>query len=455
MNSNTVKNVGAAITAAAAVPTKKVLSAGQILKYFLYFIVIGAIVGLIIYGIFSLIDTINKGNSTRSTPENNAVIKLKQIKRFEPIYMQRDKIPAYQMATAGIKSANIPPLSEDQLALINYDIMTANYAGYVGPNINGVFAEDDAIRIAMRAGCRAFVLHIDYVDNQPDIPVLIVRNAGGDKVSNNTGNIRRVSQAISSYMPRGSASDPIIVILFFHRLPDKNPYSAVSLKFMSLVAEGLEPLKDKHLGMTADGDYRRQAQADMLFLRNRSEYDGKVIVLCNVDTSGFRNQKVLPSVKPSQDLDLWTHIRIYRDTSERLGLTTAPEDIKAVASLVETPEYFTNLPDDRVAKQVANSKVRWTIAMHNSLGPTPSAKTMKTLLDERGISSLPINVFDDDAATLSKTVLSNEFFGTSGYRPKVVAMRYNKPKPVKLTMPNKQLDARGGIIPTPTTGLLG
>lgn len=451
MNSNVVKAVTTAAVAA-TVPTKRVLSAGQVLKYFLYFIIIAAIIGLIIYGIISLVNTINKGNSTRATPENNAIIKEKQIKKFEPIYMQRDKLPAFQMATAGLKSHNIPPLNEEQLALINYNILTANYAGYVGPNTNGVFAEDDAIRIAMRAGCRAFVLHIDYVDSDPNVPVLVVRNAGGDKISNNTGNIRRVAQAINNYMPRGSASDPIIVILFFHRLPDKNPYSATSLKFMSLVAESLEPLKDKHLGMTADGDYRRQAQADMLFLRNRSEYDGKVIVLSNVDTSGFRNQKVLPSLMPGQDLDLWTHVRIYREVSERLGITTAPEDIKTVASLVETPEYFTNLPDDRVAKQVANSKVRWTIAMHNSLGPAYLPKTMKTLLDERGISSLPVNVFDDD---MSKTILSNEFFGNSGYRPKVEAMRYNKPNPVKLAMPNKQLDAKGGIIPMPSTGLLG
>lgn len=423
------------------------LSVKEILYYFLIGLIILAVLSGIGYGIYSIIRGYNYDKSHVSTPENNARIHGEQLVKFEKLYLTKERLPAYQVATAGLKTANltIPPLKPDELAMINYSMLAADNAGYIGPLENGVFAEEDAVRIAYRAGTRAFILRIDYLDTQKE-PVLIVRNKNGDKISNNEGSIRKTIEAIAQGAPRGANADPIIVILFFQRLPNKNAYSDESMRFMMKVAESLAPLKDRHLGLTSDGDYRRQGQQDMLFLRNRSEFDGKFIVATNVDTRGFRDPKGVKGISAQNDLDLWTHVRLYCDSTTNLGITESPGSSKSVGGFVETVNYFANLPEERLINTVAKTKVQWTVAMDNNTGPSYNAATMKMLLDKYGCCCVPINLFEMDIEALK-----DDYYGKVSYRPKVADVRFVLPKPVELAIPNKQLDARGGYLPIPTT----
>ena len=117
------------------------------------------------------------------------------------------------------------------------------------------------------------------------------------------------------------------------------------------VATALEPLRRRHLGLTSEGDYRRQKMADTLFLRPREDFDGKVIVLANVDTQGFREGVLpttagLPKISAANDLDLWVHARIFSETTKGLGMTSVPEDAKVNVPRLETPSYYLNIPDD-------------------------------------------------------------------------------------------------------------
>ncbi len=432
-----------------AVP-KEILTVKDILYYFLVGLVIVTGIGVIGYSIYAAIRGFIYNNSHISTPENNARIAAEQLVAYESLYLADNKLPAYQVAANGLKAKDltIPPLKEDELALINYSMITADNAGYIGPLANGVFAEEDAVRIAYRAGARAFVLRIDYLNDGKD-PVLMVRNKDGDKISNNVGSIRKVAEAIAAGAPRGATAEPVFVILFFQRLPNKNAQSKESLDFMGKVAESLAPLKDRHLGLTSDGDYRRQAQQDMMFLRPRTEFDGKFIVMTNVDTSGFRDPEGTKGIKPGADLDLWTHARLFCDTTTGLGATVPPEGVKTAGAFAETINYFTNLPEERAATTVAKTKVQWTIALDASTGPALEAKTLKMLLDKYGVCSVPINVFDADEKAMKAGAFAREFYGQVSYRPKVPEVRFVLPKPVTLAIPNKQLDARGGYLPVP------
>lgn len=438
-------------SAAAAATVKQTLTVKEILYYFLVGLAIAAVIAAIVYGIYAVIRRFNYNKAHIDTPENNARITAEQIETYEALYLADSKLPAYQVAANGLKtpSLTIPPLKEDELALINYSMITADNAGYIGPLENGVFAEEDAVRIALRAGARAFVLRIDYLETGPADPVLIVRNKNGDKISNNVGSIRKVAAAIAAGAPRGSTAEPIFVILFFQRLPNKNMHSKELLAFMSKVAEALAPLKDRHLGLTSDGDFRRQAQQDTMFLKPRAEFDGKFIVMTNVDTSGFRDPTGTKAVAAQADLDLWTHARLFCDTTTGLGMTVAPEGAKTQGAFAETINYFTNIPEERLATTVAKTKVQWTMALDASTGPALQPVTLKTLLDKFGVCSIPINIFDADINAMKAGVFAKDFYGQVSFRPKVPDVRFVIPKPVALAIPNKELDARGGYLPVP------
>ncbi len=426
------------------------ISFKDIMKYFLYFLAGATAISIIGYLIYWVNKKYNDSKRNVSNPENNERIRQEQVRMFDKMYMSMERRPAYQVMKDGLKTSKqtIASLKEDEKAFINYSILTADNAGYMGPLENGVFSEEDAIRIAFKAGCRAFVLRVDYLEDAPTVPVLVVRNSGGDKISNNTGSIAKTINAIAQNAPRGSDADPIIIILFFQRLPDKNEYSPTAINFMKNVADSLTAMKDRHLGLTSDGDYRRQKQQDMIFIRSRSQFDGKFIVMTNVDTRGFRDTKLNAGIKPGSDLDLWVHARLYRDTSS-LRLTASPDNTKAVTPFAETTNYLMNIPDDRLQSITSKTKVQWTVALNNSTGPVYERETLSRLLDKIGVCSIPVNIFDADTKKLIDTVFAPEFYGQSGWRVKTTELRYVNPKPVALDIPNKQLDARGGYLPIP------
>lgn len=452
MNSaNTVKQTVSNIQEGIQV---KAVSFMMVMKWFF----IAVVAGLLIWGLIALIRKLNRlyseSRDNVSNPENNARIRKEQLELFNPIYIQRDKLPAYQMEKTGLKTPKltIDPINQEERALINYSVLTCNNAGYIGPLQNGVFAEQEAIDLAYKAGCRAFMLHIDFLEGSKD-PILIVRNASGDKISNNVGSIGRTIQAIADGAPRGSDADPIIVILFVHRFPgNKDAHHPDSINFMSNIARGLEPLKNRLLGLTAEGDFSRQKQQDSLFIRPRDIYDGKVIVLTNVDTTGFRNRTLVQNVPINQDLDYWVHARIHTNSSKNLHLIKPSEQTKSISPIAENLSFFNNIPEDRMNAQIAQTKVQWTIAMDNFMESNPEKETLKNLLNDSGVACIPINIFDTDTKKLFETVFSNEYFGRTGYRPKPRNLRYVKLAPIKLQEAPPSLNAYGGNLPIPDVG---
>lgn len=403
-------------------------------------IFIGILVAAAIYGLYRLAmflaSTYYDSKATIPTAANNARIAAEQIAKLDPIYVNKGNLPAAQIG------ADLPI---EEKALINYNILGNRLAGYIGPLESGVFAEDDAIRIAMRAGCRVFMLPIDKLQSA-ESPMLIVRNHNGDKISNNEGSILKVCEAIDKYAPKGAAADPIIIVLYFNTLPSANPYDQRSLKFMMDVAAGLAPLKNRHLGLTAEGDYRRQKMQDMLFLRPRAEFDGKYIILTNADTKGFR-EGVLPArpegLVPALDLDLWTHGRLYAKTSQGLGITTTPSGAMTSAPVLESMDYYMSLPDTKLPDIVAQSKVDWSVEAGTSAQPTP--EQLERLLDKLGVACVMVDFF----AEQQNLAPTEKYFSKSGFRLKPADLRYKVPKPINIPAPPPQLNANGGFVQSP------
>ena len=58
------------------------------------------------------------------------------------------------------KSIYDSPLPENQSLLLNYQVNSCRLAGYLSPLQDGVFAEEDAVRLALGSGCRLFVIEI-------------------------------------------------------------------------------------------------------------------------------------------------------------------------------------------------------------------------------------------------------------------------------------------------------
>jgi hypothetical protein len=419
---------------------------GKVFKYMgIFILVVGIAVGLY-YGGKAIANKYYNDRNNIPTPENNARIAANQSALNAAYYNTRQVQPISELGTK----------PEDR-TLINYNMLGCRIAGYMGPTDSGVFKEAEAVQYAIKAGCRVFMLPIGTMQSI-ESPVLVVRNQGGDKISNNVGSVLEVCKALAQYAPlNGARAEPLIVILYFEALPGKNPYDPTAVKFMKDVAAGLAPLRDKMLGMTPQGDYRRQGMQDMLFLRDRADFDGKVIIMTNADTKAFREPTF--RADPELDLDLMVHARLFAETSKNLGITGRPDEAKVSTPRLETYDYFIDIPDANLPAEIAKSKVQWTVAMSpNVYAEAPKGKVLKQLLDERGVSCLMVDVCSNPAALFNATddngkpinsVMSKGYFELSGFRLKPEPLRYKRPEPVKLQDLNVAADARGGAITSP------
>jgi hypothetical protein len=375
------------------------------------------IIGLLITGIVSFINyTIDRYRNT-STPAHNARIVQERIAALEDRYEHiRSKIGGFE------EIVRVTP--ENQRALINYRIMTVAIAGYMGPAVDGVFAEDVAIERAFNVGARHFILPIDYMDDAPAVPRIIVRD-GGVRVSNNTGSISAVIRRLAEIRQR--SADPIIITLYFHRLP---PGPKESLEFMASVAKTLTPLAPYHMGLTSEGDYRRQGMADTIFTRDIGRYEKSVLIFTNADTTPFRQEGLRYS--PQEDLDLWTHLRILSDES-------APQQTQIVHAVMNSLSYYTSIPADSIASTQDKTRLQFTIAH----ATTPDLNSIKKAA-AAGVQSIPFDVFTD---IINGTRIADTLgFVKSGFALKDAPLRYKDIPPVVGKAVPASLNANGGNI---------
>jgi len=353
-------------------------------------------------------------------------------------------------------------MTEEEQCFVNFHVLATRFTGFIGPNGQNYFDPEFAIPYALKAGCRAFMYEIDYKEDCVGggeavdyYPTLVIRDINGRLIvnpdtsspmclSDKNSNILRVSQILRNNAfsnTNQNASDPLVVVLYLHRLPPaERTGNKRLLRFYSRIAKGLRPLADKTIDSILQGGiYSRQKQEGSLLINNIKTYEGRVLVFCNADTSAFREEK---GYAQYEDLDFLVNLRLtYKQT--QLGCTASPSG--ASFGGIETVTSFLITPPDQVINACNDLKLRWTVC----LGTDPLAIVEKDKFDKLsssyGVHCIPIQFYNDGYSY----VYDSKLFEKWSYIPKPKSLRYRK---LPIAVPAKQVkeaDANGGQLRKP------
>ena len=323
--------------------------------------------------------------------------------------------------------SSTPALDPEQNSMINIQPLAIKQVAYIGPVNDGTFDAQTGTTQALRAGFRSFVFQIDYLNKEPETPVLVYRNDNITLISKNTGDIAKVAETIANTAFRPEVpkyTEPIIIYLHFLRAPKDDPTADTSeyILFLSKVAKALAPLAPQHLNMTPLGAFRRQMQESTLLTTPFNNFNhGQVIILSNADTTRFRNHK--PPISPAEDLDYWVNMRVYMNTDVddvgTLGATVAPpKGVSPSAIVVSLPNLLKLSPKEREAF-IAEANQQFVIALP-SQKDNPSADELNTSLNKLGLNMIPLDIFSHDIQEVKALV---GLYNNKTYRPKPLGLR--------------------------------
>jgi hypothetical protein len=352
---------------------------------------------------------------------------------------------------------NIMPVS--QQCFVNFYSLGCRYTGYIGPMDEGYWDPDIAVQMAVKAGCRTFILEIDYLDGCTDenlqyFPRIVVRDAQGKLRINSTSNkprcnspqyssIKNVCKKINYYAFADGCqnrTDPVIIVLYFLRKPPGAIKSKTVLDYFSNVAKGLSPFSDRLLKNELEGGtYNRQSQEGRLLINNINNYSGKVLIFNNANTSGFRETQLY---LPNEDLDFLTNLRLTY-TQSNLGITET--GLTAPFGILETAENYTIIPQDREEETIESTKLRWTICLSKDPSIPVSKEIYDKITGKFGINCVPTILFDNN----NNFMYMDNTFKTYSFMPKPESLRYIKPPVVIPGEANPITNANGGMIREP------
>jgi hypothetical protein len=406
------------------------------------YIIFAVLMGLIIYFL------ILKKWYILPTPDNIEAIKQTQTAKLEPLWT------GITQSKKGIQDA-MNGVPNDERLLINASVMSVRLAGFLGPYESGVFDEATATRLALSSGARCLIVEIDYLEDSPRMPRLVYRDLGEMKRSLNDGSLEIVAENIagrafnpaSDSVPPNVANDPLILVLYFTRPLKFESGTPGYMEYMGRVAKMLEPIKPHLLGMTPQGDFRKQQLESQLFFTKLDVFSGKIICLTNADLSPFKRM----NVEPSKNLDLFIHARLYSRESPSPFNASSPESSVNPAAVLTTPSYWITTPPDRLADSVSKTKQAWTLVMQpaalesNTIDKENLTKVLKTY----GAHSIPFCLFDSEEV-LKNFVGKDAPYEKTSWSVKQEAIRFIPPKPIAVQKPSPQTNSGGGFIVSPS-----
>jgi len=347
---------------------------------------------------------------------------------------------------------DMPP---EHQCFVNFYALGCRYPSYVGPAENGYINADGGVSTAVHTGCRVFVLDIDYIADCTEaatqyFPRLVVRDKQGRLVIKDSGNqplcnteaasnLKDVCDRLAMHAFQGTLSDdPLVLVLYFQRLPPGSASSKTVLDYYSHVAKALGSLRDRMLtNETEGGVFYRQKQENRLLVNPISTYAGRVLVFSNANTAGFRTL----SYPVEEDLDYMVHLRLGY-TQTKLGVT----EQEAHFGVLQTIEDFTVVPADRADDVIEQTKQKWTICLgQDPLAPVAVAQYQK-VTGGFGVNCVPVSLFD--AGAPGGVIAA---FKGHGWMAKPLKLRYIKPPVVVPGVPNTTMDAKGGSLRAPIT----
>lgn len=357
-------------------------------------------------------------------------------------------------------------MPESERCFVNFNALACRYPSFIGPmaETGGQMNSDVAVQTAVQAGCRVFVLDIDYYEKDCDtiFPRLVVNDKNERNViKGQTGleqcntrqhsNIKELCEKIATYAYADSCpqkDDPLVLVLYFHSAPkrkDGSPYGyneKQTLDYYAEVAKALAPLRNRMLTNEAGGGtFYRQSQEGQLLVQPITNYKGKVLVFSNANTSGFREKLLYPT---EDDLDYMVHLRLSY-TQTKLGITE--NDSGSLYGILQTAEDYMTIPPDRVQDVAEQTKLRWTICLSRDSSASVPAETYQKITAQSGVHCVPALLFDTKG---SAHLFTDKTFKKHGFIPKPSGLRYIKPPVVTPSKPNPSTDAKQGMLRAPT-----
>jgi hypothetical protein len=422
-------------------------------KQLLLWLVIFFIIGLILYYL-SKYTTESFTNKDSYKSENEY---KEQVAKITNLYagIKEGKRPV----TTLLSNLSENDMPEKQRIFVNFNMLACRYPGYIGPMLEGYFDADIGVQAAVNAGCRVFVLDIDYLEDchtdtiyYPQLVVRDTQNRLRIKPSSNIplcntsqfSNIKTVCEKINYYAFSSAAQnnkDPIIIVLYFVRKPPTGGKdSKVVLDYYSEVAKALYPFRDRLLSNeTLGGKYYRHQQEDKLLINDIRNYNGKVLIFSNADTSGFTKKRYAQD----EDLDFMINLRLYY-TMTKVGETA--NSTGSIYGILQTADDYLYVPKDRESDVAEDTKLRWTVCLSKDPTKQVSKETYNKITNTYGVHSVPVILFDE----INKYMFDNTTFKTYSFIPKPVNLRYIKPPVVVPAEPNPSTDARGGELRSPS-----
>lgn len=306
---------------------------------------------------------------------------------------------------------------DSEYRLVNIQPLGTKQTGFLGPKEeDGSFDPSVTVMSAVRAGATFFTLQIDYIDveksplqyERKGKATMVYRNGKGELISSNSAKISDVAENIAGYVfnPDVRASKyPVIVYLHFVRTPDpiRDPKGYVN--FLGDVAEGLKPIQPFILKSDSQNNYRRQQSEVALLELSLASIENNIILMCNIDTSMFRNTNGLGvTINQDRDLDSLVNMRVYLESEDdRLGLTQSMQPPMLPNAVIMSYSRLKRMIQSDRDKFAMKGKKRFVIAMPDQL-ENPTVADMKNLLDTTGVNVIPLNLIGTDANAINALI---------------------------------------------------
>ena len=360
-------------------------------------------------------------------------------------------------------------IPDKEQMLINFYVLGCRLTGYLGPMNGGYFDASAGVYYAVKAGCRAFVLDIDFVEQcmSPGqttyTPYLVVRkgtgagNENSDYLVNwdhdlckniNQTTVDKVCTAINNYAFSNqtcqNSTDPVIIVLNFLRMPDLMDHCSLkNLNYYSQVAKALQVFGTRLYQQAANGNYFRQLQPDQLLLNRITDYNGKVLIFNNTDTTVFdpSNCNKIPKYEPKDDLNYYTNLQLHYNMRQ-LGVT----DNTTGYGILDSADEYNNIPVSESATYKMNTTNKWTMCLpSNPLIPV-SETTFTSITDTFGVHCVPISLFDPS----NNFMFTDKYFKKYSFRPKPKELRRAPPKAIVPGRAALNQNSNGGQLRPPT-----
>ena len=357
--------------------------------------------------------------------------------------------------TINIKKGAMKVLDNDRNFLINHHVLATIGSGYLGPVRDGVFSEQQAMKLAISGGVRCFVFDI-HEDKQNG--ARMTNKINGIKVSLNSGHVGKTicscdQTAFGSMIgavQNVMENDPVIYYLRFDKAPSE--------KAAQEIADALYRIRGSVLRSNAKGEFTHRKSEGQLFFLNPDDLTKKIIVLTNIDT-GVYHKNISKVGRP--DLDYYVHGRVYNISDNQKDINTR--------YAYEIPlSYIMALDSDGVQDLMKRSRVSWCIVVPPNTDYVYSEEEIKKIKScgIQAVASYALRDFAVDAAGLTA---GNEKKGTKVVRSPFLSMfregdtqrayvskaseqQYVRPKPAAIESAPKEFNSNGGMLVAPKVG---